>query len=88
MTVSLGTLCGFIASWTYTTPNAPKYITGHSINLAFSLLAAFLSGGLWYYCWQENKKRDRGLRDHRLEGLTTEEVYLLSHRHPDFRYSY
>jgi hypothetical protein len=87
MTVSLGTVSAFIASWTYTAPNAPKYITGHSINLAFSLAAIASGATLWWYCSQENKKRDRGLRDANLVGKTQQEINLLSHRHPNFRYA-
>jgi adenylosuccinate synthase len=87
MTVSFGTISAFIASWTYTSPNAPQYVVGHALNLAFSLGAIAGAAMLWVYCSQENKKRDRGLRDQRLHGLSRDQIGLLSHRHPTFRYA-
>ena len=38
------------------------------------------------YCKWENKQRNLGKRDHRLNGLSEEQVKDLGHRHPDFRY--
>ena len=37
------------------------------------------------YCKWENKQRKLGKRDHRLNGLSEEQVKDLGHRHPDFR---
>lgn len=38
-----------------------------------------------FFRW-ENGKRDRGERDYRLEGKTSEEVEQLGYLHPGFRY--
>jgi len=41
-------------------------------------------GGM-YIRW-ENEKRNKGERDYRLEGKTTEEIEQLGYLHPKFRY--
>lgn len=39
-----------------------------------------------FWCVRENRLRDQGKRDHRLNGLTEEEQADLGHLHPTFRY--
>ena len=73
-------------SWTYTQSDAPKYPTGHSINLGGQIATLVLSVFGILYCMRENRLRAQGKRDHRLEGLTEEEQADLGYRHPDFRY--
>ncbi|EFQ30885.1 major facilitator superfamily transporter [Colletotrichum graminicola M1.001] len=84
--VSIGTLGGIVATWTYTYKDAPKYFTGHTINLGGQSLTAMLAVFGIFYCMYENKSRATGKKDHRLEGLTNEEKDQLGHRHPSFRY--
>lgn len=84
--VTLGTLGGIVATWTYTYLDAPRYPTGHTINLVGNLIVVFLSIFGIFYCKWENKQREAGKRDHRLEGLTLEEQGKLGYRHPSFRY--
>lgn len=61
----------------------PDYILGHSINLGSLVLAIItVSLGIMYNLW-ENRKRDKGERDYRLDG----DQSRLGHRHPNFRYS-
>ena len=38
-----------------------------------------------YIKW-ENAKRERGERDHRLDGKSEDEIKNLGYRHPKFRY--
>lgn len=62
----------------------PDYVLGHSVCLG-SLVLCFLTvlAQMAYLRW-ENKKRERGDRDHRLvEG----KVEDLGNRHPAFRYT-
>ncbi|KAK1985843.1 major facilitator superfamily transporter [Colletotrichum cereale] len=84
--VSIGTIGGIVATWTYTYKDAPKYFTGHTINLVGQSLTVLLSVFGIFYCMYENKARAAGKRDHRLEGLTDEEQDQLGHQHPSFRY--
>ncbi|WQF87621.1 Putative major facilitator superfamily, MFS transporter superfamily [Colletotrichum destructivum] len=84
--VSIGTIGGIVATWTYTFKDAPKYFTGHTINLVGQSLTVLLALFGIAYCLYENKARAAGRRDHRLEGLTEEEQGRLGYRHPSFRY--
>ena len=84
--VTLGTAGGIVATWTYVSSDAPRYETGHTINLAGQIAVLLLALFGIGYCKWENLQRDRGRRDHRLEGLSDEEIKGLGYRHPDFRY--
>ena len=74
------------ARWTYLPADAPKYFTGHTINLTGQIAAVCLSIFGILYCIYENKARADGKRDHRLEGLTEAEQQGLGSLHPRFRY--
>ncbi|SPQ27094.1 93eb8585-546c-47ac-a2d5-276a84ca467d [Thermothielavioides terrestris] len=84
--VTLGTIGGIVATWTYVQGDAPKYYTGHTINLGgqIAVVALTLFGIL--YCAHENRARAAGRRDHRLDGLSEREQQRLGSRHPVFRY--
>lgn len=84
--VTLGTIGGIVATWTYTSSDAPKYHVGHSINLAGQVAVFCLAMFGIFYCKYENKMRAAGKRDHRLQGLSEEEIGHLGDRHPEFRY--
>ncbi|EGS23383.1 uncharacterized protein CTHT_0000710 [Thermochaetoides thermophila DSM 1495] len=84
--VTLGTIGGIVATWTYTRSDAPKYFTGHTINLAGQIATVCLAIFGILYCAYENRARAAGKRDHRLEGLTEEEAQKLGSRHPRYRY--
>ncbi|KAF2629980.1 MFS general substrate transporter [Macroventuria anomochaeta] len=84
--VTLGTAGGILSTWTYVAKDAPKYPTGHTINLAGQCCVLILAvAGIIYSKW-ENKQRDLGKRDHRLNGLNEEQIRDLGYRHPEFRY--
>jgi len=76
-----------IATWTYLTADAPSYRKGHAINLGGQILA-FLVGCIGIaYCTWENRKREKGERNHILNSLKEEEKRGLGHRHPEFVYT-
>lgn len=85
--VATGSMGGLVATWTYLPTDAPRYLTGHSINLAMAATLLCMAVGTTTYCRIENKKRDRGERDSILEGLNEEEQNKLGHFHPAFRYT-
>ncbi|RDB15354.1 hypothetical protein Hypma_004653 [Hypsizygus marmoreus] len=82
----IGGLGAIIAVWTYIPSDAPDYYNGNSLNLATSSAVCCLAViGALYVRW-ENGKRERGERDHRLEGKSREEIEQLGSLHPSFRY--
>lgn len=84
--VTLGTAGGIVATWTYRRADAPKYHTGHTINLSGQIGVLILATLGILYCKWENRQRELGKRDHRLNGLTDAQIKDLGYRHPDFRY--
>ncbi|KAL7271216.1 hypothetical protein RUND412_006042 [Rhizina undulata] len=84
--VSVGTCGAILSTWTYIPSDAPRYITGHSINLGAECCAAVISILLIFYCRRENRMRSLGKRDYRLQGLSEAEAMKLGYRHPEFRY--
>lgn len=85
--VSIGTIGAVVATWTYLEKDKKSgYTTGHSINLGAQICVTLLAISGAVYCKRENKVRDAGGRDHRVEGLSEKEVVELGYRHPEFRY--
>ncbi|THV08576.1 MFS general substrate transporter [Dendrothele bispora CBS 962.96] len=83
---------GFVATFAYTQDQAPKYVKGHSIVLAFLILAWLLIGANVTYCRWENKARAEGRRQHNIEEYQTlwdsgETRAPIGDRHPDFRFT-
>lgn len=58
---------GFVATFVYTSDQAPEYKTGHSIVLAFVVAAWVFVALNVAYCFWENKARADGRRDGQLE---------------------
>jgi len=80
----IANMAAFIATFTYLQQDAPRYTTGHAINIGMLGLALAITTGMILYCRWENKLRAKGGRDYRLrqggEGR-------LGYAHPEFRYT-
>jgi hypothetical protein len=63
---------------------SPRYITGHAINIGALALGLITTAVLIFYNKWENKQRENGKRDERLQ---EEDEALLGYRHPNFRYT-
>ncbi|KAK4046768.1 hypothetical protein OIV83_005873 [Microbotryomycetes sp. JL201] len=81
----VGTWGSIVATWAYLPKYAPRFVPGNALNTAGALAAAAVAGGILLYVQNENKLREQGRRDHRLEGLSQDEIDDLGNRHPDFR---
>lgn len=83
--VAIGNCGAFVATFTYLSKNAPRYVKGHAINLgAIGIIFVLTAVTMAYISW-ENGKRERGERDDRLNA-SQEEVDDLGSRNPRFRY--
>ncbi len=69
----------------FITNQAPLYTTGYSVSLALIWVTALSCTGLLVGLMIENRKRERGDRDWRLE---TSEADNLGDDHPHFRFTY
>lgn len=75
----------FVATFTYLSTDAPKYITGHAINLGAIGLALLLTAANIAYIRYENMARQSGKREYRLQMV--EDESQLGFLHPEFRYT-
>ncbi|TIA56245.1 MFS general substrate transporter [Aureobasidium pullulans] len=84
MTVGFGNLGGIVASNVFFTEEAPLYKTGYGVGLGFLWICGAGCVALFLGVMWENRKRDRGERDWRLQG---EDVDNLGDDHPSFRFA-
>lgn len=66
--VGFGNCGGIVASNIYLKSEAPAYPTGYGVSLALAWLCGIMCTVFLFGAWRENKKRERGGRDYRLEG--------------------
>ncbi|KAF2434908.1 MFS general substrate transporter [Tothia fuscella] len=82
--IMVANMAAFIATFTYLQTDAPRYVTGHAINIGMLVLSLILTSILLFYCKWENQKRASGARNHRLQ---EEKEEMLGYRHPEFKYT-
>ncbi|KAH8727171.1 major facilitator superfamily domain-containing protein [Phaeosphaeriaceae sp. PMI808] len=80
--VGIGNLGGIVASNVFLGNEAPRYPTGYGTSLGLLWVCGAASTALFFYVKRENKIRERGERDWRLEG---EDADNLGDDHPAFR---
>lgn len=85
MIIGFGNLGGITASNIFISGEAPYYTTGYSVSLAMLWMCGGCCIALFIGLRRENKRRDRGDRDWRLE---TEHADNLGDDHPNFRFTY
>ncbi|GAA5918963.1 hypothetical protein JCM1841_002660 [Sporobolomyces salmonicolor] len=79
-----GALGAMASVWLYLPQFAPRYIPGNIVNVVCAVAAVALALVLTAYCIWENKQRDAGRRDDRLDGKTDEQLSEMGHVHPRF----
>ena len=87
MQIGFGNLGGIIASNIFITKQKPRYPVGYGVSLALIWMCGIACTVLAIGLRLENKKRERGERDARLN-LPKEEVENLGDDHPKFRFAY
>lgn len=80
LTANLG---GIIAVYAFLAKDAPKYVPGYSICLAFCVLSALSCGIYFVMCLFQNRNRERSVHDTSLTEFEKSELGDLS---PDYRY--
>lgn len=83
--VGFGNAGGIVASNIFLESEAPAYPTGYGVSLALAWLCGLACAALLFGVWRENRKRERGERDHRLEG---DDADNLGDDHPHFRFTF
>jgi predicted MFS family arabinose efflux permease len=84
--VTLGNVAGIIASNIFVATESPTYKSGHSTSLAMVGVGVVAATALEFLMWRENKQRDAGELDSRLQ-RPREEVENMGDYHPSFRFT-
>lgn len=81
--VGFGNIGSFISTFAFLPGDAPRYIPGYSICIAFAAFSALACTAYFISCWYQNRQRDR--RPSALS-LTEYEKTELGDMSPDYRY--
>ena len=72
----------------YQTHEGPQFIKGHAVSMALVASSTLIYIAFWFYFRYQNKRRAEGKLDHKVEGMTEEEIEELGEDNPRFRYTY
>lgn len=84
MQVGFGNCGGIVASNIYFQAEAPEYRTGYGVSLGLVWICGAACTALFFGVRRENKKRDRGERDWRLD---EPDVNNMGDDHPEWRFT-
>lgn len=73
MQISIGNLGAVLGTQLYRSHDGPRFFVGHSFALVYLFCNVLVVGTLWSVLRAENRKRDRGERDARLNEITEDE---------------
>ncbi|KAK2786936.1 hypothetical protein FQN53_005882 [Emmonsiellopsis sp. PD_33] len=85
--LTLGNVSGVMSPFLYTATDGPRYIKGHAVTLALAGFSAMIYGFMWFHYAKVNKARAAGKEDHKIEGMTEEDIAEMGDRNPRFRYT-
>ncbi|KAI0080891.1 MFS general substrate transporter [Panus rudis PR-1116 ss-1] len=90
--IGISNCAGFVATFSYTSDQAPDYKRGHTITLAFVVMSWLFMAANVSYCLWENRARASGRRQSNLERYqelwnTGKTRAPIGDRHPDFRHT-
>lgn len=85
--LSIGNSAGVAAPFLYASSTSPTFRPGYatSIGTLCFAMATFTTLFLWYA--RQNKQRRAGKQDHRIEGMSAEEVAEMGDKNPAYRYT-
>ncbi|KAL1953680.1 hypothetical protein VTO42DRAFT_2391 [Malbranchea cinnamomea] len=87
MQIGFGNTGGLVASNVFMNEEAPLFRTGYGTSLGLMWICGLSCTVFLLVLWRENKIRDAGKRDHRLQ-LPEDELNNLGDDHPSFRFTY
>ncbi|PWY83454.1 phosphoglycerate mutase-like protein [Aspergillus heteromorphus CBS 117.55] len=82
--LTFGNISGVMSPFLYKTDEAPRYVRGNAVTLSLVGFAGSIYGLMWWYYHMKNKRREQGLEDDKVAGLTEEEIEEMGDRSPRF----
>ncbi|KAB5572170.1 major facilitator superfamily domain-containing protein [Coniochaeta sp. 2T2.1] len=83
---AIGNSAGIMSSFLYPAKQAPNYTKGHAITLSMVAYGVLSFVFMWAYYTYMNKRRAEGKEDHKIAGLTEDEIEELGDDSPRFVY--
>lgn len=71
--ISIGNLGAVLGTQLYRSTDGPRFFLGHSFALGYLCMNTIVVGTLWAVLRAENARRDKGERNHRLDGVAEDE---------------
>ncbi|KAG8668390.1 hypothetical protein FPOAC1_007769 [Fusarium poae] len=72
----------------YKTHEGPRFVKGHAVSMALVAMSSLIYLAFWAWFRKQNKRKDEGKEDWRIQGLTEEEAEELGEHNPRFHYTY
>ena len=72
----------------YRNDQGPRFVTGHAVSMAFIAMSALIYILMWWWFRRQNQRKMNGEDDHKVAGMTEEEIEELGEHNPRFRYTY
>ncbi|CAI6339018.1 unnamed protein product [Periconia digitata] len=85
--LTIGNCAGIMSSFLYPAKEGPRYIRGHAVTLAMVAFSSTVYAFMWWYFSMVNARRARGDEDHKIEGMSDEEIAELGDDSPRFVYT-
>ncbi|KAJ5557123.1 hypothetical protein N7494_001038 [Penicillium frequentans] len=85
--LTFGNISGVMSPFLYKNSEGPRFVRGNAVTLGLVGFAGVLYGVMWICLHLINKRREQGLEDDKIAGLTEEEIQELGDRNPRFHYS-
>ncbi|PTD03776.1 putative transporter [Fusarium culmorum] len=86
--LTIGNSAGIPAPFLYKTYEGPQFIKGHAVSMALVAMSSLIYLAFWAWFRRQNKRKDEGKEDWRIQGLTEEEAEELGEHNPRFHYTY
>ncbi|KAG9255500.1 major facilitator superfamily domain-containing protein [Emericellopsis atlantica] len=86
--LTIGNAAGIPAPFLYRNDQGPRFVTGHAVSMAFIAIAASIYLLMWWWFRRQNQRKMNGEEDHKVVGMTEEEIDELGEHNPRFRYTY
>ncbi|KAI6782675.1 putative transporter -like protein [Emericellopsis cladophorae] len=86
--LTIGNAAGIPAPFLYRNDQGPRFITGHAVSMGFIAIAAAVYLLMWWWFRRQNQRKMNGEEDHKVVGMTEEEIEELGEHNPRFRYTY
>ena len=85
--LTIGNTSGIMAGFLYPAAEAPRFVRGHGVTMGLAAFSVCVYAFMSYYFTQENRKRERGERDDRIEGLNEDEILALGDENSRYRFT-